>query len=55
MRAFVVAQIRENKRELSRAIRELERERVKLERQEATIAASIRKAAKENQIVRVVG
>ena len=46
-------QIRENKRELSRAVRELERERVKLERQEAKVSADIRKAAKENQIVRV--
>lgn len=45
--------MRENKRSLSRAIRELDRERAKLERQEAKVKNDIRKAAKENQMASV--
>lgn len=42
--------LRENKRQLDRAIRELDRERTKLERQEKQVIADIKKAAKAGQI-----
>eukprot|EP00053_Salpingoeca_punica_P005440 m.54335 g.54335 ORF g.54335 m.54335 type:complete len:227 (+) comp13242_c0_seq1:160-840(+) len=42
--------LKENQRALNRAIRELEREKNKLERQEGTIIADLKKAAKANQI-----
>ena len=44
-------QIRENKRSLDRAIREIDRERLKLERQQTRIQNDIRKAAKTGQQV----
>jgi len=44
--------IREHQRTLQRSMRELERERVKLEQQEVKLKNDIKKAAKNNQIVR---
>lgn len=43
--------LRDNKRSLTRAIRDLDRERVKLEQQEKKVIADIKKAAKANQVV----
>ena len=44
--------MRENKRMINRAIRELDREKVNLERNEKKLIADIKKYAKENQMVR---
>lgn len=43
--------LRENQRLLNRAIRELDRERMKLEQQEKKIIADIKKMAKQGQMV----
>eukprot|EP01050_Picozoa_sp_SAG11_P026813 SAG11_NODE_6557_length_1289_cov_1.422689_1_plen_60_part_00 len=45
-------QLRKHKREIDRAIRDLDRERTKLQTQEKKIIAEIRKAAASNQQVR---
>ena len=45
-------QLRKHKREIDRAVRDLERERNKLQMQEKKIIAEIRKAAQQNQQVR---
>lgn len=45
--------LRENQRLLNRAMRELDRERVKLEQQEKKIIADIKKMAKQGQMVRI--
>ena len=45
--------LRKNKRDISKAIRELDRERGALERQEKKLIADIRKYAKENQMTTV--
>lgn len=42
--------LRENKRTLDKAIRELDRERTKMEQQEKKLIADIKKMAKDNQI-----
>jgi charged multivesicular body protein 2A len=42
--------MRENKRTISRAIRELDREKVGLEKEEKRLTMEIKKAAKENQM-----
>jgi hypothetical protein len=42
--------LRENKRMINRAIRELDREKVGLEREEKRLTMEIKKAAKENQM-----
>lgn len=44
-------QLRENKRMLNRAIRELDRERTNLQAQEKKITMEIKKMAKEGQTV----
>ena len=44
-------QLKKHKREIDRAIRDLERERTKLQMQEKKIIAEIRKAAAQNQQV----
>mmetsp|Transcript_14470 Transcript_14470/g.24942 ORF Transcript_14470/g.24942 Transcript_14470/m.24942 type:complete len:224 (+) Transcript_14470:52-723(+) len=46
----VKEQVKEQKRNIDKAIRELDRERMKMEQQEKTIQAQIRKAAKDDQI-----
>ncbi|CAE7607099.1 chmp2a2, partial [Symbiodinium sp. KB8] len=46
-------QIRENKRQINRAIREIDRERVALERQQGTLEVNLKKAARENQMATV--
>lgn len=46
--------MRENKRNLDRAIRELDRERMTLQNQEKKIILDIKKMAKEGQMVRTV-
>lgn len=43
--------LRENKRMINRAVRELEREKVTLERNEKKLEADIKKYAKEGQMV----
>lgn len=43
--------LRQNQRALNRAMRELDRERVKLEQQEKKIIADIKKMAKQGQMV----
>jgi len=43
--------MRENKRMINRAIRELDREKVNLERNEKKLIADIKKYAKEGQMV----
>lgn len=45
--------LRENQRLLNRAMRELDRERLKLEQQEKKIIADIKKMAKQGQMVRI--
>lgn len=45
--------LRENKRMITRAVRELDRERTGLEREEARLTMEIKKAAKENQMASV--
>jgi charged multivesicular body protein 2A len=42
--------MRENKRMINRAVRELDREKVGLEREEKRLTMEIKKAARENQI-----
>jgi charged multivesicular body protein 2A len=42
--------MRENKRTITRAIRELDREKVGLEKEEKRLTMDIKKAAKENQM-----
>ncbi len=42
--------LRENKRMITRAIRELDRERTALEREEKKLTIEIKKMAKENQM-----
>jgi charged multivesicular body protein 2A len=42
--------LRENKRMINRAIRELDREKMGLEREEKRLTMEIKKAAKENQM-----
>lgn len=42
--------LRENKRMINRAIRELDREKAGLEREEKRLIIEIKKAAKENQM-----
>lgn len=42
--------LRENQRTLNKAIRELDRERVKMEQQEKKLIADIKKMAKDNQL-----
>lgn len=44
-------QMRENKRMINRSIRELDRERANLERQQEKLIKDIKKAAKEGQMV----
>ena len=44
--------MRENKRMINRSIRELDRERASLERQQEKLVKDIKKAAKEGQMVR---
>lgn len=46
-------QMRENKRTITRAIRELDRERTNLQNQEKKLIADIKKMAKEGQVVRM--
>ncbi|GLE02444.1 hypothetical protein PINS_up011282 [Pythium insidiosum] len=46
-------QLRENKREINRAIRELDRERMNLQQQEKKLIIEIKKMAKEGQIASV--
>lgn len=45
--------LRENQRLLNRAMRDLDRERSKLEQQEKKIIADIKKMAKQGQMVRI--
>lgn len=47
--------LREQKRTLNKAIRELEREIAQLQQAEKKLTSDIKKAAKENQMVRVDG
>lgn len=49
-----VEMLRENKRQLDKAIRELDRERMSLQQQEKKTVAEIKKMAKEGQMVRPV-
>jgi charged multivesicular body protein 2A len=42
--------LRENKRMINRAVRELDREKAGLEREEKRLTMEIKKAAKENQM-----
>ena len=50
---FAFAEIlRENKRQLDKAIRELDRERMGLQTQEKKLIAEIKKTAKQGQMVR---
>ena len=44
-------QMRENKRMINRSIRELDRERTNLERQQEKLIVDIKKAAKDGQMV----
>lgn len=44
--------LRQNQRALNRAMRDLDRERMKLEQQEKKIIADIKKMAKQGQMVR---
>lgn len=46
--------LRRNQRSLNKAIRDLDRERMKMEQQEKKIIADIKKMAKDNQMVRIV-
>ena len=46
--------LRENQRVLNKAMRELDRERAKMEQQEKKIIADIKKMAKMGQMVRFV-
>ena len=47
-------QMRENKRTITRAIRELDRERTNLQNQEKKLVLDIKKMAKEGQMVRLI-
>ena len=44
--------LRRNQRSLNKAIRDLDRERMKMEQQEKKIIADIKKMAKDNQMVK---
>lgn len=46
--------MRENKRQLDKAIRELDRERMSLQTQEKKLIAEIKKTAKQGQMVRLL-
>ena len=46
--------LRENKRTLDKAIRELDRERMGLQTQEKKLIAEIKKTAKQGQMVRIL-
>ncbi len=46
--------LRRNQRSLNKAIRDLDRERMKMEQQEKKIIADIKKMAKDNQMVRKI-
>ena len=46
--------LRENKRLLNRTMRDLDRERVKMEQQEKKIVVDIKKMAKDGQMVCVI-
>lgn len=45
--------LRQNQRALNKAMRDLDRERAKMEQQEKKIINDIKKMAKENQMVRI--
>jgi len=45
--------LRKQKRALNRAIRDLDRERIKLEQQEKQLIVNIKNTAKKNQVVRI--
>ncbi len=45
--------LRRNQRSLNKAIRDLDRERMKMEQQEKKIIADIKKMAKDNQMVKI--
>jgi charged multivesicular body protein 2A len=45
--------LRENKRMITRAVREIDREKTGLEREEKRLTAEIKKAARENQMTSV--
>ena len=47
--------LKQNQRALNRAIRDLDRERARLETQEKKVIADIKKMAKQGQMVRVGG
>lgn len=49
---FLTELLRENKRTLDKAIRELDRERTGLQNQEKKLIAEIKKMAKQGQMVR---
>jgi charged multivesicular body protein 2A len=46
--------LRRNQRSLNKAIRDLDRERMKMEQQEKKIIADIKKMAKDNQMVNIM-
>lgn len=46
--------LRESKRVINRAVRELDRERLAMERQEQKLIQDIKKMAKDNQMVRML-
>lgn len=54
LRAYILHAelLRENKRMLDKAIRELDRERMALQNQEKKVIAEIKKTAKQGQMVR---
>lgn len=54
-RAFRAEMLREQKRALDKAIRELDRERMSIQQQEKKIVVDIKKMAKEGQMVRAKG
>ena len=46
--------LRRNQRSLNKAIRDLDRERMKMEQQEKKIIADIKKMAKDNQMLNIM-
>jgi charged multivesicular body protein 2A len=46
--------LRRNQRSLNKAIRDLDRERMKMEQQEKKIISDIKKMAKDNQMVNIM-
>lgn len=46
--------LRKNQRALNKAMRDLEREKMKMEQQEKKIILDIKKMAKEGQMVRII-